>query len=199
MFQSTPHLSGKANVLRLLLKSLGNLFQSTPHLSGKANLLQFLKPFYERNLFQSTPHLSGKANFEIGKIRVGFDVSIHASPQRQGEQIRQVLYKRNILVSIHASPQRQGELRNNIALHLFSECFNPRLTSAARRTLCRGADRPLPACFNPRLTSAARRTRQMVLDGIITAEFQSTPHLSGKANKCESKRTKGENMFQYQP
>src|SRR6266540_646779 len=61
-------------------------------------------------------------------------VSIHASPQRQGEQIRQVLYKRNILVSIHASPQRQGELLYNIALHLFSECFNPRLTSAARRT-----------------------------------------------------------------
>src|SRR6266545_2096043 len=43
-FQSTPHLSGKANVLRLLLKSLGNLFQSTPHLSGKANLFQFFNP-----------------------------------------------------------------------------------------------------------------------------------------------------------
>src|SRR6266542_934351 len=86
-------------------------------------------------MFQSTPHPSGKANISSkALVRYEMVVSIHASPQRQGEQIRQVLYKRNILVSIHASPQRQGELRNNIALHLFSECFNPRLTSAARRT-----------------------------------------------------------------
>src|SRR6266540_1037489 len=183
-------------------------------------------------------------------------VSIHASPQRQGEQIRQVLYKRNILVSIHASPQRQGELRNNIALHLFSECFNPRLTSAARRTprdaaLYNSPDVSIHASpqrqgehyaemqigrfqrvsihaspqrqgeqmrirefewkeyvsihaspqrqgepdnraavfvrnmgFNPRLTSAARRTRRLQLKMSNLFKFQSTPHLSGKANLC---------------
>src|SRR6266545_4025922 len=110
-------------------------------------------------------------------------VSIHASPQRQGEQIRQVLYKRNILVSIHASPQRQGEHYaemqigrfQRVSIHaspqrqgeLVKWCwmelsrlsFNPRLTSAARRTNENSRVRMERICFNPRLTSAARRTR----------------------------------------
>src|SRR6266511_4239581 len=38
------------------------------------------------------------------------------------------------LVSIHASPQRQGELWLDSCFHSQRICFNPRLTSAARRT-----------------------------------------------------------------
>src|SRR6266540_4322052 len=82
MFQSTPHLSGKANnffkqhgaysflvSIHASPQRQGELqgrelqahkkgFQSTPHLSGKANKLALnfcRKPL----MFQSTPHLSG--------------------------------------------------------------------------------------------------------------------------------------------
>jgi len=84
--------------------------------------------------------------------------------------------------------------------------FNPRLTSAARRTHVWIKVRLGTAGFNPRLTSAARRTgtgyaplallnvsihaspqrqgerRPSDRRALIT-EFQSTPHLSGKANR----------------
>ena len=67
-----------------------------------------------------------------------------------------------IKVSIHASPQQRGEL-------------------IERHT-------PIPAlaCFNPRLTSAARRTRGSRTDVLSAYEFQSTPHLSSEANASVS-------------
>src|SRR6266498_2568146 len=110
------------------------------------------------DMFQSTPHLSGKANVVIDTERGS------------------------------------------------ASSFNPRLTSAARRTHVWIKVRLGPAGFNPRLTSAARRTgtgyaplallnvsihaspqrqgerRPSDRRALIT-EFQSTPHLSGKANR----------------
>src|SRR6266511_3944237 len=67
-------------------------FQSTPHLSGKANKLAkcSIRGIF---LFQSTPHLSGKANSEIILHYISSqNVSIHASPQRQGEHHGMRLY-----------------------------------------------------------------------------------------------------------
>src|SRR6266511_664053 len=67
-------------------------FQSTPHLSGKANKLAkcSIRGIF---LFQSTPHLSGKANSEIiFNCISSHNVSIHASPQRQGEHHGLPLY-----------------------------------------------------------------------------------------------------------
>src|SRR6266508_3765414 len=60
-FQSTPHLSGKANRFRQARHIAENLFQSTPHLSGKANSFSLVTSRMNQT-FQSTPHLSGKAN-----------------------------------------------------------------------------------------------------------------------------------------
>src|SRR6266511_4312999 len=60
-------------------------------------------------------------------------VSIHASPQRQGELFRATSSNESPSVSIHASPQRQGELHYS------------------------------------------KMNRLIIM-------FQSTPHLSGKAN-----------------
>ncbi len=60
--------------------------------------------------FQSTPHLSGKANIrEYVEMAQYGHVSIHASPQRQGERV------------VSRDRRHPGG-------------FNPRLTSAARRT-----------------------------------------------------------------
>jgi len=42
--------------------------------------------------------------------------------------------------------------------------FNPRLTSAARRTRRMARALPRTQSFNPRLTSAARRTRPVQMD-----------------------------------
>src|SRR6266511_1941156 len=69
--------------------------------------------------------------FEVCKF-----VSIHASPQRQGERACSYVSVRIEPVSIHASPQRQGEPLNKI-IATGKMRFNPRLTSAARRTGCR--------------------------------------------------------------
>src|SRR6266540_2241150 len=97
-------------------------------------------------MFQSTPHLSGKANAILG----------------------------------HSCISQQS--------------FNPRLTSAARRT-------PLDLFrlwqserFNPRLTSAARRTR-WIARPLFSARFQSTPHLSGKANRLRGEVAPFNNGF----
>src|SRR6266536_2691982 len=84
--------------------------------------------------------------------------------------------------------------------------FNPRLTSAARRTwLARSKSRAASTRFNPRLTSAARRTEEIgriapegdvsiraslqqrgepVLAAVANflGRFQSAPHFSSEAN-----------------
>src|SRR6266540_3962743 len=202
-FQSTPHLSGKANSLELL--ALMNLleFQSTPHLSGKANnffkqhgAYSFLVSIHaspqrqgERHHFPArllaegfNPRLTSAARRTSalfgGRVtassfnprltsaarrtsRAGITgsqegVSIHASPQRQGEQISFKFLSKTFDVSIHASPQRQGEPQ-------------------------REALKVVDKSFNPRLTSAARRTSFFVVIALLS-KFQSTPHLSGKAN-----------------
>src|SRR6266508_506745 len=85
MFQSTPHLSGKANA-RLDQGSAGNCgFQSTPHLSGKANG-DWIRPSGPFKCFN--PRLTSEARRTATKRQEGLDnrVSIHASPQRKGEQ-----------------------------------------------------------------------------------------------------------------
>src|SRR6266508_3912418 len=113
-------------------------------------------PFLE---FQSAPHFSSEANpgRKVFLPREG-TVSIRASLQQRGEPLARLFW-------------RQGSRR-----------FNPRLTSAARRTdparvagalgvvsirasLQQRGEPPYPAPllrlqarFNPRLTSAARRT-----------------------------------------
>src|SRR6266511_1903845 len=60
--------------------------------------------------------------------------------------------------------------------------FNPRLTSAARRTSTPNAYSFFNCSFNPRLTSAARRTKLENPNGASAKAFQSAPHFSSEAN-----------------
>jgi len=86
-------------------------------------------------LFQSAPHFGSEANHcPATRTRVGMDVSIRASLRQRGEPT----YRR------------------------------------------RGLD--LYVRFNPRLTSAARRTRLRTTDLIMPLMFQSAPHFGSEAN-----------------
>jgi len=134
--------------------------------------------------FQSAPHFSSEANLLLSIFAYPFQkVSIRASLQQRGEPLRDILLKLLIYVSIRASLQQRGEHVISDRDTAESRGFNPRLTSAARRTdlvresllLCfvsiraslqqRGELGGVAVAayfiysFNPRLTSAARRTR----------------------------------------
>ena len=206
-------------------------FQSTPHLSSEANA-DMVRRKAGRLCFN--PRLTSAARrtsaFQAA-IQI-FRVSIHASPQQRGEPPNESRHESQAArVSIHASPQQRGE-RGSVGAdrnrgsefqstpHLSSEAnlllppplrvkagFNPRLTSAARRTM-RRRSWPRPALsfnprltsaarrtgskssrcksrwsFNPRLTSAARRTKEPGGPYHFFDTFQSTPHLSSEANQ----------------
>jgi len=125
-------------------------------------------------------------------------------------------------VSIRASLQQRGEHRRPVRYAVQQVGFNPRLTSAARRTgtgygyggnrwrvsirasLQQRGERVEPAesaernSFNPRLTSAARRT-----DGagraLFGRLFQSAPHFSSEANVRVAQIIEFAMLFQSAP
>src|SRR6266511_1648740 len=84
-------------------------------------------------------------------------------------------------VSIRASLQQRGELVISFRFRIGVGGFNPRLTSAARRTFVRIHRFSPMAGFNPRLTSAARRT-PLAECASFPSMFQSAPHFSSEAN-----------------
>src|SRR6266511_226187 len=89
------------------------MFQSAPHLSSEANPVA-VPSTPAGPLFQSAPHFSSEANL---------------SPGSSGVKDR--------VVSIRASLQQRGEPPYPAPLLRLQQRFNPRLTSAARRThLC---------------------------------------------------------------
>src|SRR6266540_1849180 len=61
-------------------------------------------------------------------------VSIRASLQQRGEPLHTYLYPSIFRVSIRASLQQRGEPWTKSFPSKKRKCFNPRLTSAARRT-----------------------------------------------------------------
>src|SRR6266508_3367139 len=76
--------------------------------------------------------------------------------------------------------------------------FNPRLTSAARRTTPVGWACPQSYSYNPRLTSAARRSFHP-LSILRKKEFQSAPHFSSEANSLEREESEKLGKFQSAP
>src|SRR6266545_616458 len=84
-------------------------------------------------------------------------VSIRASLQQRGERAPRNQRSDSLSVSIRASLQQRGE----------HSC-----PSAVQGLLG----------FNPRLTSAARRTRQGLINSHPSNKFQSAPHFSSEAN-----------------
>ncbi len=83
-------------------------------------------------------------------------VSIRASLQQRGERLVDKAAEARPMVSIRASLQQRGE-----PLHSFPAHFQK-------------------GSFNPRLTSAARRTKRVSFIEIWW--FQSAPHFSSEAN-----------------
>src|SRR6266540_588048 len=106
--------------------------------------------------FQSAPHFSSEANAPRGMCQFPIHVSIRASLQQRGELTLLILARNFLSDSIRASLQQRGE-----PLHSFPAHFQK-------------------GSFNPRLTSAARRTKRVSFIEIWW--FQSAPHFSSEAN-----------------
>src|SRR6266540_4254824 len=126
-------------------------FQSAPHFSSEANAIG-CERFGRNRMFQSAPHFSSEANHTASRSR---DASS--------------------LVSIRASLQQRGERAVKLEAGNGNDCFNPRLTSAARRT---------PGVTVLRATSAA---------------FQSAPHFSSEANALSKTSRSKRYSFQSAP
>src|SRR6266540_2055070 len=83
------------------------------------------------------PRLTSAARRTLSGKRKGSQnrVSIRASLQQRGEHFGCSQRRPGRLVSIRASLQQRGEHAYNHLYHHLSSGFNPRLTSAARRTI----------------------------------------------------------------
>jgi len=178
-FQSAPHFSSEANrfglplqgflrvSIRASLQQRGELidncvnilnatFQSAPHFSSEANSVATRRSNREYQ-FQSAPHFSSEANMH--------------------DDLKAC---RGIAVSIRASLQQRGEPRS-ISFVCCRSRFNPRLTSAARRT--RSAERlisELPVSIRASLQQRGEPFRDSNV--LVDALFQSAPHFSSEAN-----------------
>src|SRR6266511_3825756 len=207
LFQSAPHFSSEAN--RVIRSAINAGASFNPRLTSAARRTQNKAPLLVHPYrFQSAPHFSSEANLLLSIFAYPFQkVSIRASLQQRGEPLRDILLKLLIYVSIRASLQQRGEHVISDRDTAESRGFNPRLTSAARRTdlvresllLCfvsiraslqqRGELGGVAVAayfiysFNPRLTSAARRTLPYRAVSNLSPVFQSAPHFSSEANK----------------
>src|SRR6266540_1440874 len=125
-------------------------------------------------------------------------VSIRASLQQRGEPIGDdgVGTYRMFQSAPHFSSEANAFRTFGL---LLSHGFNPRLTSAARRTLPTIAEQILYRRFNPRLTSAARRTCHAVSFCVPLYAFQSAPHFSSEANSFNNSRYAPPTRFQSAP
>src|SRR6266542_3914628 len=153
-----PRLTSAARRTNELIHNLSCVaFQSAPHFSSEANpVVKRGRP--RKVVFQSAPHFSSEANIAVFHA-VGVRYSFQSAPHFSSEA--------NDRYVISSSP---------------IPGFNPRLTSAARRTSIDRAGTVGKASFNPRLTSAARRTPSICDLNCLFPKFQSAPHFSSEAN-----------------
>src|SRR6266540_1990960 len=109
-------------------------------------------------------------------------VSIRASLQQRGELRDHFAAKFYSCVSIRASLQQRGELIESLPSVLIEVSIRASLQQ-------RGEPAHYPiqvpwySSFNPRLTSAARRTSVARMGETNQKEFQSAPHFSSEANR----------------
>src|SRR6266511_4081972 len=123
-------------------------------------------------VFQSAPHFSSEANATASRSR---DASS--------------------LVSIRASLQQRGERAVKLEAGNGNDCFNPRLTSAARRTPGVTVLRATSAAFQsaPHFSSEANLT--CPVSASCRPKFQSAPHFSSEANLVEEAKGQSEPGF----
>ncbi len=148
-------------ISRILL--FNERFQSAPHFSSEANTLPrltwpYLACFNPRltSAARRTAFVGDKSTLTLVSIRaslqqrgerdtrcegcVSAKVSIRASLQQRGEHAAERISTGLTEVSIRASLQQRGERRRAGRFRKEPRCFNPRLTSAARRTRSRRRD-----------------------------------------------------------
>src|SRR6266511_3440544 len=137
------------------------MFQSAPHFSSEANASDKHFPG-DLGPFQSAPHFSSEANLARQiKIEGGFD-AFQSAPHFSSEA--------NVgLIEIEGR---------------FGEGFNPRLTSAARRTLHWAMTKRFKFKFQsaPHFSSEANLPLCYFL--LFRPMFQSAPHFSSEANSA---------------
>jgi len=134
LFQSTPHFSSEANKAPRSQGQRPLMFQSTPHFSSEANSISAVVAVAPP-AFQSTPHFSSEANTSedrAGFTGDGFQSTPHFSSE--ANKVTSCHLPCSTCVSIHASLQQRGEPILDTCRNLNFKGFNPRLTSAARRT-----------------------------------------------------------------
>jgi len=136
------------------------------YVSIRASLRQRGEPTFSSALgntraFQSAPHFGSEANRDnpVVPACVSYAVSIRASLRQRGEPLNFPAFPLFVNVSIRASLRQRGE---------------PPYCAAGY---------PRAPCFNPRLTSAARRTRLTVQESAAGYPFQSAPHFGSEANR----------------
>jgi len=94
----------------------------------------------EESSFNPRLTSAARRTSEGNSLRGGNEVSIRASLQQRGERRLPTFDATNRAVSIRASLQQRGELRTRRQIVPYRICFNPCLTSAARRTYYGGAE-----------------------------------------------------------
>ena len=134
------------------------MFQSAPHFSSEANASDKHFPG-DLGPFQSAPHFSSEANLARQiKIEGGFD-AFQSAP--------------------HFSSEANRGNRANCARR---RCFNPRLTSAARRTSVGRCGQFLGAVSIRASLQQRGERRPHRNRGPLWRRFQSAPHFSSEAN-----------------
>src|SRR6266545_5425442 len=149
-------------------------------------------------MFQSAPHFSSEANLLIAtNSPMIFLVSIRASLQQRGELSGSA--EKEINISFQSAPHfsseandRSGTAEGADAAFQSAPHFSSEANTREKIVLSR------QLCFNPRLTSAARRTFHP-LSILRKKEFQSAPHFSSEANAIESWQEWHLSMFQSAP
>src|SRR6266545_374383 len=149
-------------------------------------------------MFQSAPHFSSEANLLIAtNSPMIFLVSIRASLQQRGELSGSA--EKEINISFQSAPHfsseandRSGTAEGADAAFQSAPHFSSEANTREKIVLSR------QLCFNPRLTSAARRTFHP-LSILRKKEFQSAPHFRSEANAIESWQEWHLSMFQSAP
>src|SRR6266511_3967800 len=160
-FQSAPHFSSEANATDRREVFLATCFN--PRLTSAARRTP--NPLHLSNCpeeFQSAPHFSSEANWRVrSKVRPirGFNPRLTSAARRTNCRHRQ----RRIL-EFQSAPHFSSEANSRLRVgSIRSSNVSIRASLQQRGELAQAALLPGLSCFNPRLTSAARRTSQSAL------------------------------------
>src|SRR6266540_1759284 len=157
-------------------------FQSAPHFSSEAN--QFWGYYRCELLFVSIrASLQQRGEPEIrASVILRARVSIRASLQQRGELKCLRSSRRNSFVSIRASLQQRGEHSIGGGVDINIKSFNPRLTSAARRTIFAGCGLATHNAFQSAPHFSSEANFMLSVYEPVNHLFQSAPHISSEAN-----------------